>query len=57
MEVGIIGSGMVVATAAYIIMLRKTASEIVLIDVNNKRDIAKPKNNSFIETKKLIVAK
>ncbi len=40
MKVGIIGSGMVGATAAYAIMLRKAASDIVLIDVNEKRAIA-----------------
>jgi len=40
MKVGIVGSGMVGATAAYAIMLRKAASEIVLIDSNEKRAIA-----------------
>lgn len=40
MKIGIIGSGMVGATAAYAIMLRKAASEIVLIDANEKRAIA-----------------
>lgn len=40
MKVGIIGSGMVGATSAYAIMLRKAASEIVLIDANDKRAIA-----------------
>ncbi|MGQ9643781.1 MAG: L-lactate dehydrogenase [Ignavibacterium sp.] len=40
MKVGIIGSGMVGATSAYAIMLRKAASEIVLIDANEKRAIA-----------------
>jgi L-lactate dehydrogenase len=40
MKVGIIGSGMVGATAAYAIMLRKAASDIVLIDANEKRAIA-----------------
>lgn len=40
MKVGIIGSGMVGATAAYAIMLRKAASDIVLIDINEKRAIA-----------------
>jgi L-lactate dehydrogenase len=40
MKVGIIGSGMVGATAAYAIMLRKAASDIVLIDANQKRAIA-----------------
>lgn len=37
MKVGIIGSGMVGATSAYAIMMRKAASDIVLIDANNKR--------------------
>ena len=40
MKDGIIGSGMVGATAAYAIMLRKAASDIVLIDANEKRAIA-----------------
>jgi L-lactate dehydrogenase len=40
MKVGIIGSGMVGATSAYAIMLRKAASDIVLIDANEKRAIA-----------------
>ena len=40
MKVGIIGSGLVGATAAYAIMLRKAANEIVLIDVDEKRAIA-----------------
>jgi L-lactate dehydrogenase len=40
MKVGIIGSGMVGATSAYAIMLRKAASDIVLIDANQKRAIA-----------------
>lgn len=40
MKVGIIGSGMVGATSAYAIMLRKAASEIVLIDANEKRAMA-----------------
>lgn len=40
MKVGIIGSGMVGATAAYAIMMRKAASDIVLIDANNKRAVA-----------------
>ena len=40
MKVGIIGSGMVGATAAYAIMLRKAASDVVLIDANEKRAIA-----------------
>lgn len=40
MKVGIVGSGMVGATSAYAIMLRKAASDIVLIDANQKRAIA-----------------
>ena len=40
MKVGIIGSGMVGATSAYAIMMRKAASDIVLIDVNGKRAVA-----------------
>jgi len=40
MKIGIIGSGMVGATSAYAIMLRKAASEIVLIDTNEKRALA-----------------
>jgi len=40
MKVGIIGSGMVGATSAYAIMMRKAASEIVLIDANQNRAIA-----------------
>ncbi len=40
MKVGIIGSGMVGATAAFAIMIRKAAGEIVLIDANEKRAIA-----------------
>ncbi len=40
MTVGIIGSGMVGAASAYAIMLRKAASDIVLIDTNQKRAIA-----------------
>lgn len=40
MKVGIIGSGMVGATSAYAIMLRKAASDIVLIDIDKKRSIA-----------------
>jgi hypothetical protein len=34
MKVGIIGSGMVGATSAYAIMMRKVASDIVLIEAN-----------------------
>ena len=37
MKVAIIGSGMVGATSAYAIMMRKAASDIVLIDANQKR--------------------
>lgn len=40
MKVGIIGSGMVGATSAYAIMMRKAASDIVLIDANPKRAVA-----------------
>ena len=40
MKVGIIGSGMVGSTSAYAIMLRKVASDIVLIDANHGRAIA-----------------
>lgn len=40
MKVGIIGSGLVGATSAYAIMLRKAANEIVLIDKDEKRAIA-----------------
>lgn len=40
MKVGIIGSGMVGATSAYAIMLRKAASDIVLVDVDHKRAVA-----------------
>ena len=40
MKVGIIGSGMVGATSAYAIMMRKAASDIVLIDANEKRAAA-----------------
>ena len=37
MKIGIIGSGFVGATAAYAIMMRKGASEIVLIDRNEDK--------------------
>lgn len=40
MKIGIIGSGMVGATSAFAIMMRKAASDIVLIDANDKRAIA-----------------
>jgi len=46
MKVGIIGSGMVGATSAYAIMMRKAASEIVLIDANAKRSIAEAQDIS-----------
>ena len=46
MKVGIIGSGMVGATSAYAIMMRKAASEIVLIDANPKRAIAEAQDIS-----------
>jgi L-lactate dehydrogenase len=37
MKVGIVGSGLVGATSAFAIMMRKSASKIVLIDSNMKR--------------------
>jgi L-lactate dehydrogenase len=40
MKIGIVGSGMVGATSAFAIMMRKAASDIVLIDENKKRAIA-----------------
>ncbi len=40
MKIGIIGSGFVGSTAAYAIMMRKAASDIVLVDINEKRAIA-----------------
>ncbi len=40
MKVGIIGSGMVGATSAFAIMMHKAASDIVLIDANQKSAIA-----------------
>jgi len=40
MKVGIIGSGLVGATSAFAIMMRKAAGEIVLIDANENRAIA-----------------
>jgi L-lactate dehydrogenase len=40
MKVGIIGSGMVGATSAYAIMMRKAASDILLVDIDKKRAIA-----------------
>lgn len=40
MKVGIIGSGLVGATSAYAIVMKKAASEVVLIDANEKRAIA-----------------
>jgi L-lactate dehydrogenase len=39
-KIGIIGSGMVGATSAYAIMMLKAASEIVLVDANEKRAVA-----------------
>lgn len=44
MKVGIIGSGFVGATAAYAIMMRKSASDIILVDINEKRSIAEAQN-------------
>ena len=41
MKVGIIGRGMVGSTSAYAIMMTKVASEIVLIDANRDRAIAR----------------
>lgn len=40
MKVGVIGSGMVGATSAFAIMMRKAASKIVLIDADEKRAVA-----------------
>jgi len=40
MKVGIIGNGLVGSTAAYALSMRKSASEIVLIDANVKRSIS-----------------
>lgn len=40
MKVGIIGSGMVGATAAYALVMRGIGREIVLVDVNKERSIA-----------------
>lgn len=40
MKVGVIGAGLVGATAAYAMVMRKAASEIVLVDANEKRAIA-----------------
>ena len=40
MKVGIIGNGLVGSTAAYALVMRKAANEIVLIDANEKRSIA-----------------
>lgn len=37
MKVGIVGTGFVGATSAFAIVMRKAASEVVLVDVNNKR--------------------
>jgi L-lactate dehydrogenase len=40
MKVGIIGCGLVGSTSAYAMVMRKAASEIVMIDANEKRAIA-----------------
>ncbi len=40
MKLGIIGSGMVGSTAAYAVVMRKAAGEVVLIDSNKDRAIA-----------------
>jgi len=40
MKVGIIGCGLVGATSAYAMVMRKAANEIVMIDANEKRAIA-----------------
>lgn len=40
MKVGIVGSGMVGATAAYAMVLRRSASEIILVDRNTERAAA-----------------
>ena len=40
MKIGIVGSGMVGATAAYALILRGIGSEIVLVDLNQKRALA-----------------
>jgi len=40
MKVGIIGNGLVGSTAAYAIVMRRAASEVILIDANEKRSIA-----------------
>ena len=37
MKIGIVGAGMVGATAAYALVLRKIGSEIVIIDIDEKR--------------------
>ncbi len=37
MKVGIIGSGLVGATAAYALVMRRAANDIVLVDINRKR--------------------
>ncbi len=37
MKVGIVGSGFVGATAAYALVLRRVASDIVLVDINKER--------------------
>jgi L-lactate dehydrogenase len=40
MKIGIVGAGMVGATAAYALVLRGIGSEIVLVDLNQKRALA-----------------
>ncbi len=40
MKIGIVGSGLVGATAAYALILRGIGSEIVLVDLNQKRALA-----------------
>jgi L-lactate dehydrogenase len=40
MKIGIVGSGFVGATIAYAVLLRKAATEIVLIDINTSRAAA-----------------
>jgi L-lactate dehydrogenase len=40
MKVGIIGNGLVGSTAAYALMMRRSANEIVMIDANQKRATA-----------------
>ncbi len=40
MKVGIIGNGLVGSTAAYALMMRRSANEIVMVDANQKRATA-----------------